>query len=133
MLELRPNDNAREGKPSLWIFEGRSVVLLVCGVAAFVAVFRICDAAGLDWYLSAGVSLLPLMLVAVYVQLFVNGKPPSYSFDLLAFALWRLRVRLYKAGLLESPPQFWVQDRRPPHPSQFSSSSYEPDPERLLR
>jgi hypothetical protein len=93
----------------------------VCGVASFVAMFRICDAAGLDWYLSAGASLLPLVLVAVYVQLFVNGKPPSYSLDLLAFALWRLRVRLYKAGLLESPPQFWVQDRWPTHPGQFSS------------
>ena len=31
-LEMHPNDNAREGKPALWIFEGRSVAFLVGGV-----------------------------------------------------------------------------------------------------
>lgn len=103
----------------MWIFEGRSVALLVGGVAAFVALFRILDAAGLDWYLSAGVSLSPVILAAVYVQCFVNGKPPSYSLDLLALTLWRLRVRLYRAGLVEAPPQFWVRGRKPPHPNQF--------------
>ena len=118
-LVLHSNDNAREGKPSLWIFEGRSVALLVGGVAAFVALFRTLDAAGLDWYLSAGVSLSPAVLVAVYVQCFVNGKSPSYSSDLLALALWRLRVRLHRVGLLEAPPQFWLRGRRPRHPDKL--------------
>ena len=44
-LELHSNDNAREGRPSVWIFQGNSVVLLVAGVAAFVALFRILVAA----------------------------------------------------------------------------------------
>ena len=118
-LQMHANDNAREGKPALWIFQGRSVALLVGGVAVFVASFRICDATGLDWYLSACVSLLPLGLVVLYVTCFINGKPPSYSLDLLIFVLWRLRVRLYKERLLDRPPQFWVRGRKPPHPTQF--------------
>jgi hypothetical protein len=118
-LEMHSNDNAREGKPALWIFEGRSVAFLVGGVAAFVALLRICDAAGLNWYFSAGVSLLPMALATLYVASFVNGKPPSYSADLLLFTLWRLRCRLYKAGLLDAPPQFWVRERKPYHPNQF--------------
>ncbi len=32
-VELRPNDNAREGRASVWIFSGRSIVYLVVGVA----------------------------------------------------------------------------------------------------
>jgi hypothetical protein len=118
-LALHSNDNAREGKASLWIFEGRSVALLVGGVAAFVALFRTLDAAGLDWYLSIGVSLSPAVLVAVYVQCFVNGKSPSYSSDLVALALWRLRVGLYNVGLLGAPPEFWLRERRPRHPDKF--------------
>ena len=118
-LEMHPNDNAREGKPALWIFEGRSIVFLVGGVAAFVALFRICDAAGLDWYFSAGLSMLPIALATLYVVVFVNGKPPSYSLELLLFALWRLRCRLYQAGLLDASPQFWAQKRKPGHPNQF--------------
>jgi hypothetical protein len=118
-LEMHSNDSAREGRPALWIFEGRSVAFLVGGVAAFVALFRMCDAAGLDWYFSAGLSLLPMALAILYVAFFVNGKPPTYSLELLLFALWRLRCRLYKAGLLDAPPQFWVRKRKPGHPNQF--------------
>jgi hypothetical protein len=44
-------DIAREGRPSVWIFEGKSVVFLVCGVAAFIALFRILAACDLDWLL----------------------------------------------------------------------------------
>jgi hypothetical protein len=32
-VELRPNGNAREGRASVWIFSGRSIVYLVVGAA----------------------------------------------------------------------------------------------------
>jgi hypothetical protein len=53
-----------------------SVVLLVAGSAAFVALFRICAAAGWDWPFSLGLSLIPLLSLAAHVHLMVNGKAP---------------------------------------------------------
>ena len=41
---MHSNDNAREGRPSIGIFQGRSVVLLVIGAGTFVGLFRILDA-----------------------------------------------------------------------------------------
>jgi hypothetical protein len=63
---------------------------LVGGVAAFMALFRICDAAGLDWYFSAGLSILPIALAILFVAFLVNGQPPSYSLELFLFTVRRL-------------------------------------------
>jgi hypothetical protein len=118
-LEFHSNDNAREGRPGIWIFQGNSVVLLVVGVAAFVAFFQIFAAGGLDWPFSLGLSFIPLLALAVYVHLMVNGKAPSYATDVLSFFIWRVKVRTYLAGALDRPPQFWVKATRPRHPNQF--------------
>ena len=118
-LELHSNDNAREGRPGVWIFQGNSVVLLVAGVAAFVALFRILVAAEVDWPLALVLSLVPLVALAAYVHLMVNGKAPSYAADVLLFFLWRVKVRTYLAGARDRPPRFWVKGQRPRHPSEF--------------
>jgi hypothetical protein len=118
-LELHFNDNAREGRPSVWIFQGNSVVLLVAGVAAFVTIFRVLVAAEVDWLLALVLSLVPLVALAAYVHLMVNGRAPSYATDVLLFASWRVKVAAYLAGALDRPPQFWVKGQRPRHPSEF--------------
>jgi hypothetical protein len=123
-LEFHSNDNAREGRPGIWIFQGSSVVLLVAGVAAFVALFRIFAAAGFDWPFSLGLSLIPLMALAAYVHLMVNGKAPSYATDVLLFVLWRVKVRTYLAGALDRPPQFWVKGPRPCHRGEFQGDTF---------
>ena len=87
-LPIHSNDNAREGRPGLWIFQGRSVVLLVVGVAAFVGLFRTFDSTGLDLPINAVISLVPLLVMGAFVQFFVNGKPASYAFDSLLFLIW---------------------------------------------
>jgi hypothetical protein len=56
-IELHPNDNALEGRPAVWIFQGKSVVLPVCGAAAFVGLFRIFAACGVDWPVDIGISV----------------------------------------------------------------------------
>jgi hypothetical protein len=48
-IDLHPNNNGREDRPAVWIIQGKSVVLLVCGAAAFVGLFRILSACGVDW------------------------------------------------------------------------------------
>jgi hypothetical protein len=118
---MHSNDNAREGRPSLWIFQGRSVVLLVIGAGVFIVLFRILDATGVDWLLNIYLSILPLGLTTLYVWLFVNGKPSSYACDLLMFAIWRSKSWLYLNGALDRPPAFWIRSRSPRHPSEFSS------------
>jgi len=119
LLELHSNDNAREGRPGVWIFQGNSVVLLVAGVAVFVALFRILATAQIDWPFALGLSLIPLLLLAAYVHLMVNGRAPSYATDVLLFAIWRVKVAAYLAGALDRPPQFWVKGTRPRHPDEF--------------
>jgi hypothetical protein len=118
-LELHSNDNAREGRPGVWIFQGNSVVLLVVGVAAFIALFRILAAAEVDWPFALVLSFTPLLALAAYVHLMVNGRAPSYAADMLLFFLWRVKVRIHLAGALDRPPQFWVKGSRPRHPSEF--------------
>ena len=118
-LPIHSNDNAREGRPGLWIFQGRSVVLLVVGVAAFVALFRTFDSAGLDLPINAVISLLPLVVMGAYVQFFVNGKPASYAFDSLLFLIWRTKALLYMAGCLDRPPVLWIVTGKLVHPKEL--------------
>ena len=120
-LQMHSNDNAREGRPGVWIFQGRSVVLLVIGAGIFVGLFRILDAASVDWPLNIAVSILPLALCALFVWRFVNDKPSSYAWDLFMLGVWRCRSWLYLRGALERPPAFWIRGRLPRHPSEFSS------------
>jgi hypothetical protein len=118
-LQLNPNDNARESKPGLWVFQGKWTVLPVVGVAVGIMIFRALGSY-VDWYYAVGISGLPFLLMVAYVLAFVNGKPPSHALDLLVLALWRFRCRWYLAGLLDRPPQLWTVPRRPAHPAEFS-------------
>jgi hypothetical protein len=120
-MQMHSNDNAREGRPSLWIFKGKSVVLLVIGAGVFIALFRMLDAAGVDWPLNIALSILPLLVTTAYVWRFVNGKPSSYAWDLLMFAIWRSKSWLYLNGALDRPPALWIRARLPRHPSEFTS------------
>ena len=106
---MHANDNAREGRPGVWIFQGRSVVLLVIGAGLFVGLFRILDVAGADLPLNFALSLLPLALMTVYVWRFVNDKPVSYAQDLVTWHLFRFRQALYMSGALDRPPSFWIR------------------------
>jgi hypothetical protein len=108
-LELHPNDNSREGRASVWIFSGRLVIVPVIGVAVFVALFRVLDAAGVDWWLNIIVSLLPFAAMVLFVWFFVRDRAPSYAQDLLLWQLFRLRQWLYLQGFLDRAPSFWLR------------------------
>jgi hypothetical protein len=116
MLELHPNDNAREARPAIWIFQGRAVALLVLGAAIFIALFRVLMAIDVDWPAALVISLCPLGIMTLVVHYLVNGRPPSYASDMALMSIWRLRTRLYLAGALDRPPELWVRNEKPPHP-----------------
>jgi hypothetical protein len=121
-LQLRPNDNAREGRPSVWIFSGQSVVLLVIGVGLSLVLFRIANALwGFETVPSLVIGIMPLALITAFVALFVNGKPESYALDLAFWGAFRLQSWLYLVGIIDRSPQFWVRGKAPRHPIEFSS------------
>jgi energy-coupling factor transporter transmembrane protein EcfT len=119
-LELHANDNARTAQPSLWIFQGPAVGLLVVGVMFFVCLMLVLSRLGVDWISTIVISALPLAAITIFVHFFVNGRPPSYALDLLALQMWRLRCSWYLQRLLDKPPQLWVIRRAPRHPKEFS-------------
>ena len=120
VLSLNPNDCARTAQPSLWIFQGPSVGLLVVGVMFFVCLMLVLSRLGVDWISTVVISALPLCAITIFVHFFVNGRPPSYALDLLTMQMWRLRCSLYLQRLLNKPPELWVISRAPRHPKEFS-------------
>jgi hypothetical protein len=103
----------------LFIFQGKSVVLLVIGVGVFVALFRILASLDVDWWINLVISLLPLAAMTGYVHWLVNGKAPSYAADLLQWHVFRFRCWLYMAGALNRPPELWFTDRKLSHPKEY--------------
>ena len=121
-LEMRPNDNAREGRPSVWIFSGQSIVLLVIGVGLSLGSFRISNSVwGLEVVPSLAIGITPLGVITAFVAFFVNGKPESYALDLAFWGAFRLQSWLYLIGIIDRPPEFWVRGKAPRHPVEFSS------------
>jgi hypothetical protein len=118
-LELHSNDTAREARPGLWIFQGKCVVLIPLGVAAFILIFKALASLDVDWYLTLPLATLPMLGFTLFVWLFVNGKPSSYASDLWLLKLWRFKCWLYLHGYLDRPPLLWVERKAPQHPKQF--------------
>ena len=119
-LSLNPNDCARTAQPSLWIFQGPAVGLLVVGVMFFVCLMLVLSRLEVDWVPTVVISVLPLAAITIFVHFFVNGRPPSNALDLLALQMWRLGSSWYLQRLLDKPPQLWVISRAPRHPKEFS-------------
>jgi hypothetical protein len=120
-LEMRPNDNAREGKPSVWIFSGQSVVLLVIGVGLSLLLFRIANALwGFETVPSLLIGVVPLALITAFVAFFVNGKPESYALDLALLQAFQIQRWLFVTGIVDRTPEFWVRRKSPRHPREFT-------------
>jgi hypothetical protein len=119
-LEKHQNDNATEARPSLWVFQGKSVVALVGGVAAFIFLFQILAAWGMPFFLNAALSASPMGLATAFVVFLVNGRAPSYALDLLFWKVFCLGSGLYRSGFLDRPPQFWKRGKKPPRLEEFN-------------
>ena len=120
-LEFNDNDCARESRPGVWIFQGRYAVLLVIGASAFLMLFKIVSNAGFDFLSTVAISLVPLALMSLWVAFFVNGKPVSYTYDLLLLGRFRFRAWLYRQGIIHRAPGFALLSPAPPHPDEFNS------------
>jgi hypothetical protein len=119
-LSFHENDNAREAKPSFLIFQGKNALYFLFGVFVFICLFRVLSVVGVDFITNAVISSIPLGLITAFVAACVNGKPGHYPFDLVNQCLFHLKAWLYRSDLLDQPPPFWIQQKTPPHPNEFS-------------
>lgn len=98
---VHPNDNAREAKATIWIFEGSSLYVLIASVALALAAFRYCyDGLGLGTWGSAAGGAAPLVTASVYVVTLKLGKPKSYDIDCFRSLGVRLMRAVARTGLL---------------------------------
>ena len=98
---IHSNDNAREAKATIWIFEGSSLYVLIASFALALAGFRYCcDALGLGTGVSLLVGATPLVVATVYVVTLKLGKPKSYDVDFFRSFAVRVMRAIAGAGLL---------------------------------
>ena len=94
---IHSNDNAREAKATIWIFEGSSLYVLIAAFALALAGFRYCyDALGLGTWVSVLVGASPLVVAMIYVATLKLGRPKSYDLDF--FRSFAVRVMRAIAG-----------------------------------
>jgi hypothetical protein len=116
--QFHANDNARESKANVWIFEGSSLYLLIGGMALAILLYRF----GFDrlhWgNASIGLAAIPIFIATAYVILLKAGKPKSYDMDF--FRTWGVRflALLHRAGLVRSTIDIYAvgTSKRTGHP-----------------
>jgi hypothetical protein len=95
------NENAREAKVTVWIFEGSSLYVLIASAALALASFRFAyDQLRLATWASAGVGGVPLVLASVYVLTLKLGKPKSYDVDVFRSLVMRVIRSIARSGLM---------------------------------
>jgi hypothetical protein len=98
---IHANDNAREAKATVWIFEGTSLFFLIGAFALALLGYRYCyDRLGLGTWGSLAVAIVPLVLVTAYVLILKLGKPKSYDLDFFRSLAMRLFTVIARMGLL---------------------------------
>ena len=98
---IHSNDNAREAKATIWIFEGSSLYVLIASFALALAGFRYCyDALGLGTWVSVLVGEIPLVVAMIYVVSLKLGKPKSYDIDFFRSFAIRVMQAIAGSGLL---------------------------------
>ena len=98
---IHANDNARDAKATIWIFEGSSLYVLIAAIALALAVFRYCyDGLGFGAWGSAAGGAVPLVMATVYVLTLKLGKPKSYDIDCFRSLAVRLTRGVGRSGLL---------------------------------
>jgi hypothetical protein len=116
-LQQHPNDNARDAKPMVWIFEGSNVYLFVGGFAASLVAFRFCFDRGLSMVESTIVATIPISTAIGYVVFLKAGKPASYDGDMLVSLNYRLICWLQRMGLIRFGGHLHMKPSKPPaHP-----------------
>ena len=116
-LTSHPNDNTRDTKPMVWIFEGSNVYVFVGGFAASVVTFRLCFDHGMSVMESAITAAVPITAAVCYVVFLKAGKPKSYDGDMLVSLELPGGVPFAAPGWLRTRSHLHMKPAKPPaHP-----------------
>lgn len=115
-LRQHANDNARDAKPMVWIFEGSNVYVFVGGFAASLVAFRLCFDKGLSVVESGIVAALPISSAIAYVVFLKAGKPASYDGDMVLSLNYRMINWLVREGWMRFYGHMFGKSQRPVHP-----------------
>ena len=115
---LHPNDNARQAKVTVWIFEGPSLWFLIGGSGLALLAYRYCyDRLGLGSLNSSLAAGVPIALAILYVATLKLGKPKSYDVDVFRSLGLRLVRVLHRTGVLRSTLDLYAgSGRKSVHP-----------------
>ena len=116
-LTSHPNDNTRDTKPMVWIFEGSNVYVFVGGFTASVVTFRACFDRVLSLVESAITAAVQITLAVSYVVFLKAGKPKSYDGDMLVSLNYRAACFLQRHGWLRTRGHLHMKPAKAPtHP-----------------
>jgi hypothetical protein len=115
---LHPNNNARQAKVTIWIFEGHSLFFLIAGSGLALLAYRYCyDRLGLDSLNSSLAAAVPIALAIWYVAALKLGKPKSYDVDVFRSLGMRFVRVLHRTGVLRSTLDLYAgSGRKSVHP-----------------
>ncbi len=117
----------RDSKPVIFIFEGNNILWMVLGCGLALLVFRL-GHDQLNWSIgeSMAASLIPLIVITLYVVVLKSGKPKSFDREFFEWLAIRSRQALDHLGLMRDRAYFAPPRNKParrPHPSQFPNSN----------
>ena len=115
---LHPNNNTRQAKVTVWIFEGHSLFFLIAGSGLALLAYRYCyDRLNLGSLNSSLAAAVPIALTILYVAALKLGKPKSYDVDIFRSLGMRLVRLLHRTGVLRSTLDLYVgSGRKSVHP-----------------
>lgn len=115
---IHQNDNARDAKPMLWIFEGSSILWFIGGLGLSLVAFRLCyDRFGMSIGESGVIGAGPLALAIAYIVLLRAGKPKSYDTDVFLSLNFRFIALVQRQGWLRTAKHLYSKPaKRPAHP-----------------
>jgi len=116
-LTQHQNDNARDAKPMVWIFEGSNVYVFVGGFTLSLVLFRMSYDRHLSLVESAVIASVPLSIAIAYVVFLKAGKPKSYDADMGVSLTYRLQCWLARHGFPRfGGPLHKAPSKAPVHP-----------------
>ena len=114
---FHPCDAGKESGVRFWILEGSSVYIFIGAFALGLALFRYCHGEmHLATTSAAGIGLLPMVLVMIYILGFKQNKPPSYDLELVEWLFFKVQNALARRRLIPFRHFFGPPKRFPKNP-----------------
>src|SRR5260221_13295860 len=90
-----------------------------------IALFRLANMVwGFDVISSLVIGTMPLAAITLFVQVLVNGKPPSHAWDMMCWGLWRVEALGDRGGMFDMAPPVFGLGKKTRDTPRFSGDEY---------